>query len=119
MIRGIIIPQWYVISKKHVLWQLNQFIEPIKKLSPIFHLSVIKNAEPINVILEYNLFSLTYFKKISYLNGIIIPEPSLISKNDVSGHSFSPDFPFKMPVPGPRPGINEPDGPDRDPGDEP
>ena len=63
--------------------------------------------------------STLYFKRVTYLRGIILPETYYISLND----SIGGPFPFNVPFhPGEGPEIdypNEPEYPEEDPGDDP
>ena len=121
-LNGIILLPRKIINKNQRTKRLIQFKESMKKLSSKFSHYLKKKIRLYTYIFNRNLYSLICFERETCLRGIILPETSFTSLNDISRDAFPFDVPFH---PGHGPEIDYPDGPvepedpDEDPGDEP
>ena len=94
----------------------------MKKLSSKFSHYLKKKIRLYTYIFNRNLSPLIGFERETCLRGIILPETSFTSLNDISRTAFPFDVPFH---PGLGPEIDYPDGPvepeypEENPGDEP
>ena len=91
----------------------------MKKPSSKFSHYLKKKIRLYTYIFNRNLSSLICFERETCLRGIILPETSFTSINDISRDAFPFDVPFH---PGHGPEIDYPDGPvepEEDPGDDP
>ena len=118
-LNGIILPFSDVIHKYQRTNRLIQFKESMKKLSSKFSHYLKKKVRLYTYVFNRNLSSLIGFERETCLRGIILPETSFTSLNDISRTAFPFDVPFH---PGKGPEIDYPDGPvepEEDPGDDP
>ena len=118
-LNGIILPPRDIIHKYQRTKRLIQFKESMKKLSSKFSHYLKKKIRLYTYIFNRNLSSLICFERQTCLRGIILPETSFTSINDISRDAFPFDVPFH---PGHGPEIDYPDGPvepEEDPGDDP
>ena len=118
-LNGIILLPRKIINKNQRTKRLIQFKESMKKLSSKFSHYLKKKIRLYTYIFNRNLSSLICFERQTCLRGIILPETSFTSINDISRDAFPFDVPFH---PGHGPEIDYPDGPvepEEDPGDDP
>ena len=121
-LNGIILPFRDVINENHGIKPLIQIKESLKKSSSNFTLHANKNLMLINGVSHRKNIFLYILSKMKALSGIILPETSFTSLNDISQDAFPFIIPFH---PGKGPEIDypdapvEPEDPDEDPGDEP
>ena len=118
-LNGIILSPNDIINKNQRTKRLIQFKESMKKLSSKFSHYLKKKIRLYTYIFNRNLSSLICFERQTCLRGIILPETSFTSINDISRDAFPFDVPFH---PGHGPEIDYPDGPvepEEDPGDDP
>ena len=118
-LNGIILSPNDIINKNQRTKRLIQFKQSMKKLSSKFSDYLKKKIRPYTYIFNRNLSSLIGFERETCLRGIILPETSFTSVNDISRDAFPFDVPFH---PGKGPEIDYPDGPvepEEDPGDDP
>ena len=121
-LNGIILPFRYVTNENHGINPLIQIKESLKKSSSNFTFHTNKNLMLINGVPHRKNTFLYILSKMKALSGIILPETSFTSLNDISRDAFPFIIPFH---PGKGPEIDypdapvEPEDPDEDPGDEP
>ena len=121
-LNGIVLPLGDVINENYSIKPLIQIKESLKKLSSNFTLHANKNFMLINGVPHRKNTFLYILSKMKALSGIILPETSFTSLNDISRDAFPFIIPFH---PGKGPEIDypdapvEPEDPDEDPGDEP
>ena len=121
-LNGIVLPLGDVINENYSIKPLIQIKESLKKLSSNFTLHANKNLMLINGVSHRKNIFLYILSKMKALSGIILPETSFTSLNDISQDAFPFIIPFH---PGKGPEIDypdapvEPEDPDEDPGDEP
>ena len=121
-LNGIILPFSDVIHKYQRTNRLIQFKQSMKKLSSKFTPYLEKKIRLYTYILNRKDTFLYILSKMKALSGIILPETSFTSLNDISRDAFPFIIPFH---PGEGPEIDypdapvEPEDPDEDPGDEP
>ena len=121
-LNGIILPFRDVINENYSIKPLIQIKESLKKSSSNFTFHASKNLMLINGVLHRKNTFLYILFKMKALSGIILPETSFTSLNDISQDAFPFIIPFH---PGKGPEIDypdapvEPEDPDEDPGDEP
>ena len=118
-LNSIILSPNDIINKNQRTKRLIQFKESMKKLSSKFSHYLKKKIRLYTYIFNRNLSSLIGFERETCLRGIILPETSFTSVNDISRDAFPFDVPFH---PGKGPEIDYPDGPvepEEDPGDDP
>ena len=114
-LNGIILPPRDIIHKYQRTKRLIQFKESMKKLSSKFSDYLKKKIRLYTYIFNRNLSSLIGFERETCLRGIILPETSFTSLNDISRTAFPFDVPFH---PGHGPNIDypkEPEYPEEDP----
>ena len=114
-LNGIILLPGKIINKNQRTKRLIQFKESMKKLSSKFRHYLKKKIRPYTYIFNRNLSSLIGFERVTCLRGIILPETSFTSLNDISRTAFPFDVPFH---PGHGPNIDypkEPEYPEEDP----
>ena len=121
-LNGIVLPLGDVINENYSIKPLIQIKESLKKSSSNFTFHASKNLMLINGVLHRKNTFLYILFKMKALSGIILPETSFTSLNDISQDAFPFIIPFH---PGKGPEIDypdapvEPEDPDEDPGDEP
>ena len=121
-LNGIVLPLGDVINENYSIKPIIQIKESMKKSSSNFTLHANKNLMLINGVSHRKDTFLYILFKMKALSGIILPETSFTSLNDISRDAFPFDVPFH---PGLGPEIDYPDGPvepeypEEDPGDEP
>lgn len=118
-LRGIILPPRDVISQNQSINRLIQFKESVKKLLSNFPLYTKKKIRLNTYVFHRKSTFLYILSKMKACSGIILPETYPMSLNDSSGSAF----PFHVPFhPGEGPEVNypnEPEDPEKDPGDDP
>ena len=121
-LNGIVLPLGDVINENYSIKPIIQIKESMKKSSSNFTLHANKNLMLINGVSHRKDTFLYILFKMKALSGIILPETSFTSLNDISQDAFPFIIPFH---PGKGPEIDypdapvEPEDPDEDPGDEP
>ncbi len=121
-LNGIVLPLGDVINENYSIKPIIQIKESMKKSSSNFTLHANKNLMLINGVSHRKNIFLYILSKMKALSGIILPETSFTSLNDISQDAFPFIIPFH---PGKGPEIDypdapvEPEDPDEDPGDEP
>ena len=95
-LNGIVLPLGDVINENYSIKPLIQIKESLKKLSSNFTLHANKNLMLINGVPHRKNTFLYILFKMKALSGIILPETSFTSLNDISQDAFPFIIPFQV-----------------------